>query len=117
MHLCKRGAIPSKHLGRRENGAAGEHSSQFLQRGEQIFQIFCSCYQPPLNGGLQREKDTRYDIGMRPPLSCMFVLLCTSLRAQSVDWPQVNAELLKHYQELLRLDTTDPPGNETKAVN
>src|SRR6202790_1347902 len=37
--------------------------------------------------------------------------------AQSVDWPKVNNELLRHYQALVRIDTTDPPGNETKAVD
>jgi hypothetical protein len=36
--------------------------------------------------------------------------------AQTIDSPQVNAELLRHYQALVRIDTTDPPGNETKAV-
>ena len=37
-------------------------------------------------------------------------------QAQTVNSPQVNAELLRHYQALVRIDTTDPPGNETKAV-
>jgi len=37
-------------------------------------------------------------------------------QAQTVDSPRVNAELLRHYQALVRIDTTDPPGNETKAV-
>jgi hypothetical protein len=27
-----------------------------------------------------------------------------------------DAELLHHYQALVRIDTTDPPGNETRAV-
>jgi len=33
------------------------------------------------------------------------------------DWTAVNAELLRHFQALVRIDTQDPPGNETKAVN
>lgn len=37
--------------------------------------------------------------------------------AQSIDWPKVNDELLRHYQALIRIDTTDPPGNESRAVN
>src|SRR5579872_4711288 len=41
---------------------------------------------------------------------------CAISQAQTVAWPQVNAELLRHYQALVRIDTTDPPGNETKAV-
>src|SRR5579863_9992162 len=38
-------------------------------------------------------------------------------QAQAVNSPQVNAELLRHYQALVRIDTTDPPGSETKAVD
>jgi acetylornithine deacetylase/succinyl-diaminopimelate desuccinylase-like protein len=34
-----------------------------------------------------------------------------------VDWPKVDAELLQHYSALIRIDTSNPPGNETKAVN
>ncbi len=37
--------------------------------------------------------------------------------AQNIDWPKVNDELLRHYQALIRIDTTDPPGNESKAVD
>ncbi len=32
------------------------------------------------------------------------------------DWPRVEAETLEHFQALLRLDTSDPPGNEAPAV-
>jgi acetylornithine deacetylase/succinyl-diaminopimelate desuccinylase-like protein len=31
-------------------------------------------------------------------------------------WAAVDAETLRHFQALLRLDTTSPPGNETRAV-
>src|SRR6202049_3179892 len=37
--------------------------------------------------------------------------------AQGIDWPKVNDELLRHYQALVRIDTTDPPGNESRAVD
>jgi acetylornithine deacetylase/succinyl-diaminopimelate desuccinylase-like protein len=33
-----------------------------------------------------------------------------------VDWPKLDRELLEHYSALIRIDTTNPPGNETKAV-
>ncbi len=33
------------------------------------------------------------------------------------DWPKIEAETLRHYQALIRLDTTNPPGNETRAVD
>ena len=40
-----------------------------------------------------------------------------SLRAQTQpDWARVEQETLAHFQALLRLDTSNPPGNETRAV-
>jgi acetylornithine deacetylase/succinyl-diaminopimelate desuccinylase-like protein len=36
--------------------------------------------------------------------------------AQAPDWPKVNEETLRHYQAVVRMDTTDPPGNETRVV-
>jgi len=32
------------------------------------------------------------------------------------DWKKLEPETLQHFQSLLRLDTTNPPGNETRAV-
>src|SRR4051794_25459873 len=32
------------------------------------------------------------------------------------DWPNLEGEILRHFQGLIRLDTTNPPGNETRAV-
>jgi acetylornithine deacetylase/succinyl-diaminopimelate desuccinylase-like protein len=32
------------------------------------------------------------------------------------DWPKVEEETLRHYQALLRFDTSDPPGNEEPAA-
>ena len=46
--------------------------------------------------------------------------LSTVLTAQgppNVDWTAVQAESLQHFQALLRLDTTNPPGNESIAAN
>ncbi len=44
---------------------------------------------------------------------------CAALAADRfpVDWTKVNAELMEHYTALLRIDTSNPPGGETKAVN
>src|ERR1035441_8069528 len=53
---------------------------------------------------------------MRRLLSLVLLVSCELTRAQSPDWTKVDAELLSHYQAILRLDTTDPPGNETKVV-
>ncbi len=38
------------------------------------------------------------------------------LFAQSLDWPRVHAEAVDHLVKLIRIDTTSPPGNETKAA-
>jgi acetylornithine deacetylase/succinyl-diaminopimelate desuccinylase-like protein len=38
------------------------------------------------------------------------------LPAQNIDWTKTNAETIQHYTNLLRIDTTNPPGNETRAV-
>ncbi|HEY3838145.1 MAG TPA: M20/M25/M40 family metallo-hydrolase [Bryobacteraceae bacterium] len=34
-----------------------------------------------------------------------------------VDWEKLKAETLLHYQSVVRLDTSNPPGNETSVVN
>jgi acetylornithine deacetylase/succinyl-diaminopimelate desuccinylase-like protein len=39
-----------------------------------------------------------------------------ALAAQTVDWAKVHAQALQHYMALLRIDTTNPPGNETQAA-
>lgn len=33
------------------------------------------------------------------------------------DWPRLQAETLEHYQAILRMDTSDPPGNEKPVVD
>ena len=35
----------------------------------------------------------------------------------NLDWAKVRSETLEHYTHLLRIDTSNPPGNETKAVD
>ena len=38
-------------------------------------------------------------------------------RAQApIDWKAVEAETMRHFQALVRIDTSNPPGNETRAV-
>jgi acetylornithine deacetylase/succinyl-diaminopimelate desuccinylase-like protein len=40
-----------------------------------------------------------------------------SARAQApIDWKAVEAETLRHFQALVRIDTSNPPGNETRAL-
>ncbi|MBV8818729.1 MAG: M20/M25/M40 family metallo-hydrolase [Acidobacteriaceae bacterium] len=45
---------------------------------------------------------------------------CLTLAAAdrySVDWHSIQPEILDYYVALLRIDTSNPPGNETKAVD
>jgi acetylornithine deacetylase/succinyl-diaminopimelate desuccinylase-like protein len=35
----------------------------------------------------------------------------------SIDWKGVEAETLQHFRALVQLDTSNPPGNETRAVD
>ena len=45
-------------------------------------------------------------------------LCCLALAAQTTpDWPAVQREALQHFQSLIRLETVNPPGNETRAVD
>ena len=46
------------------------------------------------------------------------VLCLSAAGAQSpaVDWQKQREETLKHYRALVRIDTSNPPGNETRAV-
>lgn len=37
--------------------------------------------------------------------------------AQSPDWSKVDGETLQHFRALLQIDTANPPGNETRAVD
>jgi acetylornithine deacetylase/succinyl-diaminopimelate desuccinylase-like protein len=37
-------------------------------------------------------------------------------QAPGVDWNQQQAELLRHYRALVQLDTSNPPGNETRVA-
>ena len=43
--------------------------------------------------------------------------LATISAAAEVDWEAYDAELLAHFQALVRMDTTDPPGREIEAAN
>jgi len=38
------------------------------------------------------------------------------MTGQTPDWSKVDEEAMRHFQALVRIDSTDPPGNETKVV-
>jgi acetylornithine deacetylase/succinyl-diaminopimelate desuccinylase-like protein len=44
------------------------------------------------------------------------LLSAALLPAQTPDWAKLDEESMRHFQALVRLDTTDPPGNETRVV-
>jgi acetylornithine deacetylase/succinyl-diaminopimelate desuccinylase-like protein len=48
----------------------------------------------------------------------LLVLLAGSLPvvAQMPDWSKVNEETMRHFQALVQIDSTDPPGNETRVA-
>jgi acetylornithine deacetylase/succinyl-diaminopimelate desuccinylase-like protein len=46
----------------------------------------------------------------------LFVFVTAWAAGQAPDWGKVNDETMRHFQALVRLDTTNPPGNETRAV-
>jgi hypothetical protein len=46
-------------------------------------------------------------------------LVSTSLIAQSAsqpDWARIDEETLRHFQAIVRIDSTDPPGREQGVV-
>ena len=49
----------------------------------------------------------------------LFLLLALSAQAADpvVDWEKLKAETLQHFQAIVRIDTSNPPGNETAVVN
>ncbi len=49
-------------------------------------------------------------------LLVLFFLALACPAQRTPDWTKIQEETLRHYQALVRLDTTDPPGHETRAV-
>ena len=47
-------------------------------------------------------------------------VLCSSVagaQAPAVHWQTQNAEILRHYRSLIQIDSSNPPGNETRVVD
>jgi acetylornithine deacetylase/succinyl-diaminopimelate desuccinylase-like protein len=51
-------------------------------------------------------------------IALRLVVLCAaaSLAAQTPDWKKVHPEVIEHFVALLKIDTSNPPGNETQAA-
>jgi acetylornithine deacetylase/succinyl-diaminopimelate desuccinylase-like protein len=46
-----------------------------------------------------------------------FALIAHAQDRHPVDWHQLEPEILSRFSELLKIDTSNPPGNETKVAN
>lgn len=46
----------------------------------------------------------------------LLLSLCLAAPAAEPDWPKIQAETLRHFQTLVRMNTADPPGDETPAA-
>src|SRR5713101_5394818 len=59
-------------------------------------------------------------LALAKPALITSLLLCAASTAFSqipaVDWEKEKSEILTHYRSLVQIDTRNPPGNETKAV-
>src|SRR6202166_4031375 len=47
----------------------------------------------------------------------LLLVASVSASAQTPNWSQVNEEAMRHFQALVQIDSTDPPGNETRVVD
>ena len=57
---------------------------------------------------------------MRAALIALFTLASVSLSSSQraePDWTKLDAETMQHFQALLRIDTSDPPGRELEAAD
>lgn len=57
---------------------------------------------------------------MRKRITCLILFLPATIFAQDrylVDWDEVGEESINHLIELVRINTSNPPGNETEAAN
>ena len=53
---------------------------------------------------------------MRSLSRLVLIAVILPAAAQTPDWSKVNEEAMRHFQALVRIDSTDPPGNETRVA-
>jgi acetylornithine deacetylase/succinyl-diaminopimelate desuccinylase-like protein len=49
-------------------------------------------------------------------VALLLVCIAAPIAAQQPNWPEIEAETMRHFQALLRMNTADPPGTEREAV-
>jgi len=54
---------------------------------------------------------------MRLLTGCLLLVLLSGQAPGQPDWTRIDAETLRHFQELVRFDTSDPPGGEKPAAD
>lgn len=54
---------------------------------------------------------------MKICLLAVFAAYCALAQGTRVHWEKQKAEVLQRFQDLIRINTSSPPGNETKAVD
>ncbi|HEV2198361.1 MAG TPA: M20/M25/M40 family metallo-hydrolase [Bryobacteraceae bacterium] len=53
---------------------------------------------------------------MRRLASVVVFTAVATAQVPAIDWDKQRAEVLRHHRDLIQIDTSNPPGNETKAV-
>src|ERR1700728_5409528 len=46
----------------------------------------------------------------------VFAFLLLPAGAQTPDWSKINDEAMRHFQALVQIDSSNPPGNETRVA-
>ena len=49
-------------------------------------------------------------------LAALLLAALVPAAAQTLDWTKIDEESMRHFQALVRIDSTDPPGNETRVA-
>ncbi|HEY7390092.1 MAG TPA: M20/M25/M40 family metallo-hydrolase [Bryobacteraceae bacterium] len=53
---------------------------------------------------------------MKPFALALLIATAAAAQTPAIDWNQQKAEILRHHRSLVQIDTSNPPGNETKAA-
>jgi len=48
---------------------------------------------------------------------CVLLVSQAAAQVPAVDWKKQEAEILRHHRSLVQIDSSSPPGNETKVVD
>ena len=50
-------------------------------------------------------------------LAVVLALMALPALGQTPDWTKVHEEAMRHFRALVQIDSTDPPGNETRVID